>query len=72
MTPSHPFPARYDGTCAVECGSRIHPGDMVQYVEDQLVHNGCVPADEPEPRPVCGECFMEQAVNGACGCEGMP
>lgn len=41
---------------------------MVQYVEDQLVHVGCVPADEPEPRPVCPTCFLEIPLNGACGC----
>lgn len=63
-----PFPARYNGACAVECGHRIHEGDMVQYVEDQLVHVGCVPADEPEPRPVCPTCFLEIPLNGACGC----
>lgn len=66
--PSHPFAARYNGTCAVECGHRIHEGDMVQYVEGQLVHVGCVPDEEPEPRPVCPNCFMEIAKNGACQC----
>lgn len=70
MTVSYPFPARYDGKCAVECGSRIHAGDMVQYVEGQLAHHGCIPDErEPDSRPVCGECFMEKAVNVACDCE---
>lgn len=75
MTPSHPFPARFDGVCAAKCDSRIHPGDMVQYVEDKLVHHGCLPAEEPaepEPRPVCGECFMEIALNGECSCGALP
>lgn len=70
-SPSYPFPARYDGTCAVDCGMRIHMGDMIQYVEDQLVHVGCIPEErpEPKPRPVCEKCWMEIALNGACGCE---
>jgi hypothetical protein len=66
--PSFPFPARYDGGCAAECGHRVHPGDMVQFVEGQLVHVGCIPDEEPEPRPVCPVCWLEQSVNGSCGC----
>lgn len=64
------FTAKYDGTCAAECGERVHPGDRVKYVDDQLVHEGCVPAQvvERAPRPVCPECFTETAVNGACAC----
>lgn len=38
--PSFPFRARYDGVCAADCGYRVHPGDMVQFVEGQLVHVG--------------------------------
>jgi len=62
--------ARYDGTCAADCGFRIHPGDMVQRVDGQLVHHGCIPEEqpEPEPRPVCPTCHMEIALNGACSC----
>ena len=59
------FTARYDGTCAAECGDRIHP------VDDQLVHVGCFPKPdepEPEPRPTCPNCFTEIALNGACSC----
>ena len=65
-----PFRARYNGTCAADCDHRIHEGDMVQYVDGQLVHHGCLPAaaPEPEPRPVCPSCFMEIALNGACSC----
>lgn len=65
------FTARYDGTCAAECGDRIHPGDHVRYVDDQLVHFGCFPKDdEPEraPRPTCPNCFTEIALNGVCSC----
>lgn len=68
--PSYPFRARYNGDCAAGCGNRVHEGDMVQFVEGQLVHVGCIPDEqpEPEPRPVCPECFLEIAVNGACSC----
>lgn len=65
------FVARYDDVCAANCDMRIHPGDHVRYVDDQLVHVGCFPAeDEPErePRPVCRDCFTEIALNGSCSC----
>lgn len=70
----YPFPARYDGVCAAGCDSRIHPGDSVQFIEDQLVHIECTarllaqPEPEPEPRPTCPKCFTEIALNGACLC----
>lgn len=69
--PPFPFPARYDGACAADCGNRIHPRDMIQFVEGQLVHVGCIPEEqpEPEPRPVCPTCFLEIPLNGACQCE---
>jgi hypothetical protein len=64
-----PFIARYPGKCA-GCGEGISPGRVVEYVDDELVHDGCVPTPErPErPRPVCPECFTETALNGACSC----
>lgn len=64
------FPARFPGKCAAECGERIEPGDVVEYVDDQLVHEGCVPAPAVEraPREQCPGCFTEKAVNGACAC----
>lgn len=56
------FPARFDGVCAAECGERIHPGDMVRYVDDELVHDTCTPKDDPlELLPgevVCGVCWL--------------
>jgi len=67
-----PFPARYDGVCAADCDSRIHPGDTVQFVDGQLVHLECtarlLAQPEPEPRPVCPSCWLEISVSGACGC----
>ncbi|WP_295851255.1 hypothetical protein [uncultured Microbacterium sp.] len=64
------FTAKYSGRCAADCGDPIAPGDAVEYVDDQLVHEGCLPAPvvERAPRPVCPECFTETAVNGACSC----
>lgn len=64
------FSARFPGRCAAECGEPVQPGDVVEYVDDQLVHEGCVPAPlvERAPRRQCPECFTEVAVNGACAC----
>lgn len=63
------FTARYGGACASPlCDVRIAPGDAVEYVDDQLVHAGCLPPAEVKPRPVCAECFCEIALNGACSC----
>lgn len=49
-----------------ECGLQILPGEQVEYIEDEIQHVSCTP---PEPRPVCGVCFLEKSVSGACGCE---
>lgn len=55
------FRAKFDGVCAAECGNRIHPGDLVRYEDDQLVHVECVPADPFALRAgevVCGTCWI--------------
>ncbi|MEQ6899253.1 hypothetical protein [Microbacterium sp. KR10-403] len=56
------FPAQYDGVCAAECGSRIHPGDIVRYEDGQLVHDECAPQpDQLEVQPyetTCPDCWM--------------
>lgn len=64
------FTARFGGRCAAECGERIKPGDVVEYVDDQLVHEGCVPAPvmERPAREQCPDCFTERSVTGACMC----
>lgn len=64
------FTARYAGRCAADCGEQITPGDEVEFVDDQLVHDGCTPTPHVEraPRPVCTDCFTEIALNGACSC----
>lgn len=63
------FLAKYSGTCAgAGCDQDIDPGDIVEYVEEQLVHEGCLPPAEVKPRPVCKECFTEIALNGSCAC----
>lgn len=55
-----PFPARFDGVCAADCGDRIHPGDMVRYEDDQLVHVECAPKPDPleSSEVVCGVCWL--------------
>jgi len=61
------FAARYGGPCAAECGSRIYPGDDVEYVDDELVHADC--ADDPPAAarpapPPCPACWTVHA--GEC------
>lgn len=59
MTPSHPFPALYDGTCAAGCEFRVHPGDSIIRDDDGTIwHEGCAPA-QPVQEPVeviCPDC----------------
>jgi hypothetical protein len=62
------FLARLNSPCA-GCDDPIDPGDIVEYFEDELVHEGCRPQPAPAPRPVCPICFMEIALNGACSCD---
>lgn len=57
------FRAMYDGTCAAECGNRIHPGDDVRYdEEDRLVHDVCAPKtsrfDIGPRETVCPDCWV--------------
>lgn len=63
------FLAKYNDECAgAGCDQPIDAGDIVEYIDDQLVHEGCLPPAESKPRPVCAECFCEIALNGACSC----
>lgn len=63
------FLARYNDSCAgAGCDEPIERGDIVEYVDDHLVHEGCLPPAEAQPRPVCSECFCEIAPSGACSC----
>jgi hypothetical protein len=57
-----PFRALYDGVCAAGCDSRIHPGDLIRYEGDELVHNECAPAHDrftigPD-EVICPDCFL--------------
>jgi hypothetical protein len=65
-----PFEARYGGPCAADCGERIHPGDPVRYVADELCHDECAGQVEDRPparvelvRP-CSACWTVHA--GEC------
>jgi hypothetical protein len=62
------FEARYGGRCA-ECDEAIKPGQICNYVDDDMVHVDCESAITPEkPAEVCSECWMAKSVTGECGC----
>lgn len=58
---SAPFHARFDGVCARNCGNRVHPGDMVRYEGDDLVHDECAESpskyDIQPGEVVCPDCY---------------
>ncbi|MGX5770811.1 hypothetical protein ACWKWN_08675 [Microbacterium trichothecenolyticum] len=71
MSTSAPAPvaftaSHWHGTCPLGFDT-IRPGDVVQYDDGALVHRACWQREQP--RPVCPKCFMQTALNGACGCE---
>lgn len=54
--------AQYNGTCAEECGFRIHEGDEIEKGEDgEWRHVGCAPKrskfDIGPREVVCPDCF---------------
>jgi len=57
--------AQHPGRCP-ECDETFAAGEHVTKHPEGWGHAVCPAA--PAPRPVCGECFMEIALNGACGC----
>lgn len=60
------FEARYGGRCG-GCDDRIRPGQLVVFVDDELVHLDCEEA-ALRVRPaavVCTECWLERP----CPCE---
>lgn len=73
---SRPFTAAYGGPCAADCGERIHPGDWVAYVGDELMHEDCAddgPSDaalerhlarQARLREPCARCHLIHA--GEC------
>lgn len=71
MTAGRAFPARYRGRCAAECGDPIGVGDLVTYLDDELVHDSCAavlawppsPPRRPDQDP-CAACHMIHA--GEC------
>lgn len=60
---SRPFEARYHTTCA-GCEEKISPGDLVKFVDDEVVHEDCEPREERPAKPPCPACFMVHA--GEC------
>lgn len=63
------FLAKYVSKCpGAGCTEPIDVDDIVEWIDGQVVHQGCQPPVEPEPRPVCGVCFIEITPSGACGC----
>lgn len=60
--------AAYASWCTA-CWQRVKEGDLiVRAVDGAWVHEACPEAAIVAERPVCGTCFLEVAVNGACGC----
>lgn len=57
------FEAKYRGTCP-RCGGPIDPGQLVHYVDDELVHHAHASAPE-RPVVICQECWLARP----CGCD---
>lgn len=60
-----PLIARIDSPCD-ECGEKIAAGTRIIETAQGWAHAAC---PTPKPAEVCMTCFIEKAVNGACGCE---
>lgn len=59
------FEARYSDICD-SCGERINPGDVIEYVVDEVAHVFCnEDASAERPRETCTECFIQKP----CPCE---
>ena len=63
------FAARYSGgRCAASCGEPIIEGEMLAYVDDDLVHVDCstsIVLRERVEAAVCPRCFLTMP----CDCE---
>lgn len=57
--------AKHPGVCRA-CLDTFDVSEPIRRTAEGWVHDVC-PSSRP-PRPVCGECFMEISLNGACGC----
>lgn len=60
------FEAKYGGKCE-GCGARIIPGQLVVFVDDELVHLECEPwaLRKAAEVDVCPACWLVRP----CGCE---
>ena len=58
--------AKHPALCS-DCSRFIHVGDLItrDAVDKRWIHADC-PVEEF--RPVCPDCFTEQALNGKCMC----
>lgn len=62
------FAARYSGgQCAAACGEPIIEGEMLTYIDDDLVHVGCSRDTglRQVPATVCTKCWLVQP----CDCD---
>lgn len=62
------FEAKYEGYCGhPDCGEKIHVGEQVKYIDDELVHRRCdIPflhsdSGDTKPANVCRDCHMIHA-----------
>lgn len=46
--PPRTFEARFDSECA-RCGGDIEAGDIVEWLDDDVVHHGCKAPFRPQP-----------------------
>jgi hypothetical protein len=57
---SRQFAARFPGTCG-HCDHDITPGQIVEFIDDDLVHVRC-----PPPPAICPSCHFVIPVSGVC------
>lgn len=63
------FVAKWESECADHtCPLPIRPGHLATYIDDELVHEDCIPrvVVPPKPSDVCGTCWTIQP----CFCVG--
>lgn len=61
------FVARYPGRCGAG-DDPIRPGELVRFVDDELVHDACEHSDPARPAVVCASCWLTKP----CDCDETP